>query len=355
VPSGLTVGLEEEVMVLDPDTLDLLPRAPELLSRLAGDPRVKLELPAAQLELVVGPAATVPEAIAELRRARDDLALALAGEAALGCAGVHPFADVEGPLNDGPRHAATQDEYAAAARRQLVAALQVHVAVRDGDRALAVYEGLRRHLPDIAALAANAPFQSGRDTGLASVRPLICRMLPRQGVPPPIRDWAELTRELSWGARAGGVTDPGRWWWELRPHLRHGTLEIRVPDAQTDVADASAVAAFVPCLCAELVGRHDAGERLEPVPTWRIEENRWSAARHGSAGTMADLRTGRPEPTADRLHALIDRLAAHAGPLGCVGELDHARRLVDEPGWRRQREAAEGGMTALVADLAARF
>lgn len=342
-------------MVLDPETLDLLPRARELLERAAGDPRVKLELPAAQLELVVGPAGTVPEALADLGRARRDVAAALAGEAALACAGLHPFAALEGPLNDGPRYGPTRLEYAAAARRQLVAALQVHVAVRGADRALDVYEGLRRHLPDVAALAANAPFQEGRDTGLASARPLVSRMLPRQGVPPPLTGWDELARELAWGARAGGVPDPGSWWWELRPHLSHGTLELRVPDAQTELADAGAVAAFVQCLCAELAARHDAGERLAPVPTWRIEENRWSAARHGSRGRMADLETGRPEPTDDRLHGLIERLAPRAAELGCTAELAQAHLLVESPGWQRQREAARAGPRALVADLAARF
>jgi carboxylate-amine ligase len=354
-PSGFTVGLEEEVMLLDRRTLGLLPRGPELRDRLRGDPRVQLELPAAQLELVVGPAATVPDAVAQLRAARADLRAALAGEAVAACAGVHPFAGLEGPLNGGPAYGPLGDEYAAAARRQLVSALQVHVAVRGADRALAVYESLRRHLPEVAALAANAPFQAGRDTGMASVRPLVCRMLPRQGVPPPLSGWDEYARELAWGARAGNVQPPGRWWWELRPHVLHGTLELRVPDAQTELEDAGAVAAFVQCLCAELAARHDAGERPAPVPTWRIEENRWSAARHGSRGTMADLETGRPEPTADRLHRLVDRLAGHAAELGCAGELARAHALVDEPGWHRQRAAARSGLHALVADLADRY
>lgn len=355
-PSPFTVGLEEEVMVLHPETLDLLPRAPELLPRLDGDARVKLELPAAQLELVVGPEASVPAAVAELGSARGALARALAGEARLACAGLHPFAAVEGSPTPGAYYERTLEQYGFVARRQLVFALQVHVAVRGADRAIGVYEGLRRHLPDLAALAANAPFRAGQDTGLASARPVVVRMLPRQGVPPALASWEALAAELDWGARAGGVSEPGRWWWELRPHVAHGTLELRVPDAQATLAEVGAVAAVAQALCAELAARWEAGERLAPVPTWRIEENRWSAARHGSGGNMADLVTGARAPTGERLHALLEALAPRAAELGCAAELAHAHVLVDAPGWRRQRTIAwESGVKAVVEDLARRF
>src|SRR5213075_2861884 len=134
--------------------------------------------------------------------------------------------------------------------------LQVHVAPGDAERTLAVYNALRGHLPELAALAANAPFHAGRDTGFASVRPLIGGLLPRQGVPPAIPSWEAFAETLRWGRVAGAVPEPRRWWWELRPHLAFGTLELRVPDAQTTVADAAAVAAFVHALVARLGERH---------------------------------------------------------------------------------------------------
>ena len=93
-------------------------------------------------------------------------------------------------------------------------------------RTLAVYNALRSHLPELAALAANAPYYAGRDTGLASVRPKICDLLPRQGVPPAIPSWDAYVSALRWGAAAGALPEPGRWWWELRPHPDHGTLEL---------------------------------------------------------------------------------------------------------------------------------
>jgi carboxylate-amine ligase len=247
---------------------------------------------------------------------------------------VHPFAAEEGDLNAGERYNRTLDEYGRMARRQLVFGLQVHVAVRPADRALAVYNGLRSYLPELLALAANSPFYRGQDTGLAAIRPKLCELLPRQGVPPPLESWEEYADSLRWGARAGAVPDPGVWWWELRPHPSFGTLEVRVPDAQVTVDDSAAVVATVHALATWLAERHDRGEPERPAPTWRIEENRWQALRHGLDATFADLETGEPVPARERLHALLDTLATgrHAP------ELAHAHRLAESNGAARQRE-----------------
>jgi carboxylate-amine ligase len=249
------------------------------------------------------------------------------------------------------------DEYGPAARRQLVCALQVHVAVGGSERTLAVYNGLREQLPLLAALAANAPVYQGRDSGLASVRPKIAELLPRQGVPPALTGWAELEHELHWGAAAGTVPKPGSWWWELRPHLGYGTLEVRVPDAQTTLEDAAAISAVIQALVAWLAERHEAGEDVvDPVPTWRIEENRWAACRHGVEAEVADLRTGERRPARESLHALIDRLEPLAGRLGAADPLQHVRKLVERNGAMRQRSVyAEAGAHGLAEWLASRF
>src|SRR3954447_20375091 len=201
----LTVGLEEEVMVLDPATLNLMPRP----AGLPGKP----ELPVAQVEIATAPAARVPDVIAELSAGRQ--ALAACDGVRFAAAGVHPFAAPLGELSDFERYEALLAEYGDIARAQLVCALQVHVAV--GERTLEVYNALRGHLPELAALAANAPFHAGRDTGLASVRPLISTLLPRQGVPPVIPSWEDFAERLRWGKASGAVPEPRRW--ELRPHL----------------------------------------------------------------------------------------------------------------------------------------
>ena len=249
-------------------------------------------------------------------------------------AGLHPFAAVEGPLNRGDRYDLTVAEHGRLARRQLVFAFQVHVAVRGAGRALAVYNALRSFLPELAALAANAPFHGGRDTGLASGRPPVSGLLPRQGIPPALASWAEYAAALRW------VGDPARWWWELRPHPVHGTLELRVPDTQATVADAAAITAVGQALAVWLAERHDAGEALPVHEAWRIEENRWRACRYGVEGELRDLRTGEPIPARRRLHALLDELEPVAERLDCAAELAEARRLVEVNGAMALRAAA---------------
>jgi glutamate---cysteine ligase / carboxylate-amine ligase len=298
----LTIGLEEEAMLLDAETLDLLPRAAEVIDRTGHDPRFKPELPAAQLEINTPPARTVGEAIAALAAGRRDLAAAAEGVGRLAAAAVHPFADPVGVVSEGERYAALVDEQGDVARRQLVGSLQVHVAVGGADRALAVYNGLRAHLPELAAFAAAAPFHAGEDTGLASVRPTIAEKLPRQGMPPALHSWDEFARGL---ADAG---DMSRWWWELRPHPRFGTLELRVPDAQPTLADAAAVAAFAHCLVAWLVDGHRA------APPTDLEADRRTAYRTGMHG-----------PLGERVRARLEELAPTAARLGCAAELAAAR------------------------------
>ena len=355
-PSPMTVGIEEEVMLLHPETLDLEPRALEVLERVAGDPRFKAEMPAAQLEALSAPVASVGAAAEALRGARHDLAAAAAGIGVLAAAGIHPFAPADGALNAGAHYEATAAEYGIAARAQLVFGLHVHVAVRGPERALAVYNALREYLPELAALAANGPLYLGRDTGFASVRPKISELLPRQGIPPAIASWDEYAAALEWGLRAEVMPGPGQWWWEARPHPTLGTIEVRAPDTQTTITETAAVAAVAHSLCARLAERFDAGELGPPAPTWRIAENRWSASRHGVDGFMADLRTGERTRTRERLTALIDELEPCAAALDCVGELDDARRLLETNGAARLRAAAgRDGVRGAVEWLVSRF
>jgi carboxylate-amine ligase len=352
----MTVGIEEELMILDARTLGLAPRAPELLAATGGDPRFKPELPAAQVEIALPPANTVPEAAKALAVARADLARAAAPECLLAAAGAHPFAAPEGVLHPAPRYQELDAEYGAVIRHQLLFGLHVHVAVRPADRALAVYNALRSYLPHLAALAANAPFYAGRDTGLASVRPKIADILPRQGVPPEIPSWEALADFLAWGRAAGAVRHPGQWWFELRLHVMYGTVEVRVADAQSTVADAAAVAAVVHALIAWLAARHAAGDDLAVDATWRIAENRWAACRHGAGAGLADLRTGHVMPGRERLHALLEELEPLAVRLGCAPELAAAHGLVEDGGAAGQRAvAAERGLHGLVEWLAERF
>jgi carboxylate-amine ligase len=353
----LTIGAEEELMLLDPEDRDLAPAALRVLELLDGDRRFKLELPASQIESLTVPATRVRELADQLAAGRRDLAAAVDGVVDLAAAGAHPAAEPEGEINRGPRYDAVAAQYGKPVmRRQLVCALQIHVAPGDAKTALAVYNALRSYLPEIAAVAANAPFFDGRDTGLASIRPLIAQLLPRQGMPPAFASWEEFAAALDWGATGELIRDQASWWWELRPHPGFGTLELRIPDAQTTVADAAAVAAFAHCLVGWLAARHRQGERLHAHPAWKIAENRWLAIRDGVEAQLADLESGEVGPLNERIERLLDDLGPTAKRLGCTAELaafgEHALRN----GAVRQREvAAERGLDGLVDWLCERF
>ena len=353
----LWVGLEEELLLLDAGTLDLAPCGPLLLTRMHGDPRFKLELPAAQLEIATTPEPSVAAAADQLALARAELAAAAAPELRLASAGTHPFAAPRGVMNRGERFDEMHGEYGEAAERQLVCGLHVHVAVGDADAAVAVHDALRSYLPEIAALAANAPFHDGADTQLASVRPRISSMLPRQGVPPAIGSLDALAGALRWGMRSGAVPAPRRWWWGLRLHPQFGTVEVRVPDAQTTVAETAAIAAVVQALVARLMARHAAGEALPVAPAWRIEENRRSAASFGVAGEMADLDSGEREPTAVRLLRLLGEIGDDARRLGCERALTTARAMIEDggPAAAQRRVAARGDLRDVAGWLADRY
>lgn len=337
-------------MLTDPESLELADRAQEVLGLLRGDTRFKPELPASQVEIVVPPHPTAKAAAAALLDARHALSAATDGLVRPAAAGVHPFSPGVGAVNPGERYIGIEQAYGCVARRELVCALQVHVSVPDADRALAVYNAARSYLPLLAALAANAPFYEGGDSGFASVRPLIATLLPRQGVPPAFASFSDYAQALSWGSASGAFPDPGTWWWELRIHGGFGTLEFRVPDAQSTVGDAAAVAAVTQALVAWLSRRHGDREELPVHPRWMIEQNRWSACRHGVEGSMVDLNTGERRPTRALLEALLEDLEGMSAELGSDTELAAAGRMAQKNGAIAQRSAAQVGGARGVAE-----
>jgi carboxylate-amine ligase len=326
------VGVEEEFLLVAPHGPGLVDMAATVALRAGGDPRTHLELPPCQIEMVSPPRRSVAEVEADLRAARQDL-LRWCGEVARPvAAAVHPLcARFEGR----PLHRRGEDlvhRYGPLARQQLVSSLQVHVAPGTSTAALGIYNLLRNHLPLLAALGAAAPFADGRDAGMASVRPLVAGSLPRQGTPPVLESWDHYAHELAWGARTGALADPTFWWWELRPHPVHGTLEVRVLDAQPTTGHAMALVELVVALVRALGDQVGTRHAPEPAPTWRIDENRWSAMGHGLDGTMADVQTGEVEATRTVVERLIDRVEPWA-----ERGLDGARRLAADPHPRRLR------------------
>lgn len=353
----LTVGVEEELMLLDARTLELVPDCRRLLGAAHGDVRFSAELPASQLEIITPVCRSADEVREHLLDARADLRRLAAPDIRLAGAGTHPFAPSEGELTQGPRYTRIAAEYQWAARRGLAWGLHVHVAISGSDRALAVHDALRSYLPLLAALAGNAPFHEGTDTGLHSVRPKIAEGFPRQGVPPAWETWERYADFVAWGARDEAFAGDGRQlWWEVRLHPGFGTLEVRVCDQPGTAAESAGLAAVVQALCARLGESFERGTLPPPAPRERIEENRWRALRYGLDGTLLDLRTGRERSTREQVTELLLLLAPYAERFAGSRALAAVQPLLERTGAQRQREvAARSGPLGVVADLADRF
>ena len=348
-----TLGLEEELMLVEPGSLALAPVNDAVLALFQENSPYRKELRATQLELVTPVCATAAEACAALAGARERLVETLNGAVRLLGAGTHPTSTEWGAVSADERYQMIADEYEWAARRSVLCGLHVHVAVGGAERTLAVHDALRSYLPEIGALAANSPFAEGRDTGLSSIRGKLNEAFPRSGVPPAFRTWQAYIALLDWGRAGGLFPDASHLWWDLRLHPTYGTVEIRVSDTQTRVGDNGAIAALVQALVAWLALRHDAGEELPVDDYFRIRENAWRALRHGVNGWLVDLENGRREPTRERIAGLLDRLEPVAREIGAGEEIREARVLLAGNGADRQRYIAErGGLDGLSRWLA---
>ncbi len=335
---SLTIGAEEELLLVDHGADDLAPVVAEALTGMGADSRFHPEFREAQIEVVTRPCLTPADVGRELAVGRIDLAEALRGRARPVSCGTHPTAESLGPMMDGERYRAIATDNPWAALHMLTCGLHIHVALADGDRALAVYNTLRSYLPEFAALAANSPFHRSGDSGASSARAHLNRALSRAGVPPAFRDWDAYAEFVAWGRTGGSIPDPGYHWWDLRLHPGHGTLEIRACDAQTDVADAVALVGLAQTLVAWLAGRYERGESLPVHDSYRISESLWMAAREGA---VLDLDTGEREPILTRIGRLLDVLAPVGAELGTERELARVFMLARSCEAERQRERVD--------------
>jgi carboxylate-amine ligase len=348
----ITLGLEEELILVDPVTYE---PANEIESLLASttDPRIIAEFRAAQVELVMPVSVTVAALRSELAGARASLIEALDGRVRAIGTGTHPTYTRPPEITDRPRYKRIALEHPWVIRRAIPSGLHVHVGLGDADEALAVYNAVRSYLPDLAALTANSPYFEGEDTRLASTRIKLVEDHPRHGIPPAFASWRELAGFVTWGA-AGGLFDNVTFlWWDLRLRPDLGTMEFRIADSQTSVDGSAAYAAICQCLVASLRLRHRAGERLPAHPSFLISENRWRALADGLEAVLVDPDTGAAEPARSRLARLLLELEPYAAELGCSAELDLAWPMLVRNGAIRQREiVAERGIDGLLPWLA---
>lgn len=328
-----TIGIEEELMILDAEGLDLA-NAIETLLAEAPEGQVKPELMESVLEIATEPAPHTADAGAQLRRLRADVReLAARHDLAIGSAGTHPFAMWEDQrIVARPRYRDIIAALRFVARQELLFGLHVHVGVDDPDKAIHIANGMRVHVPILLALSANSPFWRADRTGLQSTRTPIFRAFPRVGIPPAYRDWDDYVKEIDFMVSSGVMEDYTYLWYDVRPHPRFGTVEIRACDAQTRVEHTLGLAALIQAMVKELGDHYDAGLPLSPYPWQMLDENKWLAARHGLRGELVDL----PEPGKVTSRALaqrlLDRLTEHAQDLGSGGEIGAVQDLIDHGG-----------------------
>jgi glutamate---cysteine ligase / carboxylate-amine ligase len=352
-----TVGLEEEVLLMDGHAWAPANRADDVLAAMppAMAPHASPETHACVLELKTDPHPTVPELASELGTLRRSFDRLLRDEFDLraAVAGTHPLATgSEVEISRRPRYRKIEALTQAAARREPTMALHVHVAVPNPASGVRALDGLRVDLPLLLALSANSPFWRGNDSGFASTRVPMLAMFPRFGIPRQFDTYANYVRVVEAMLRSGAVPEPGFIWWEVRLQPRLATVEVRIMDAQTRVADAAALAALVQCL----VRRHAESRRTSTLEPEILAENRFLAARDGVRAHLIDAHTGRPRPARALLAELLEDCRPQAAKLGCTSELARAERLAGDPGDARQRRlATREGLAALPALLAADF
>lgn len=326
---NFTLGVEEELMIVDGETMDLVNAIESFLQESPAG-AIKPELMESVLEVSTDPCRTAAEAGEQLRVLRRQVReTAQARGLAIGSAGTHPFALWEDQrIVARHRYRELIQALRFVARQELIFGMHVHVGLDDPDKAIHVANGMRVHVPVLTALSANSPFWRADSTGLQSTRTPIFRAFPRVGVPPTFADWADYERRVEFMVRAGVIEDYTWLWYDVRPHPQFGTVEIRAMDSQTHVEHTVAITALVQAMVKELAEHYDADQRLTDYPWEMLDENKWLAARHGLDGELVDLPSNERVATKALGRRLLDRLREHAQELGSERELEGIEDLL---------------------------
>jgi carboxylate-amine ligase len=343
--SDFTVGIEEEFSILDPRTLEMLPRFEQLRdAAAAGDPllheHITGELISSEIEIISGAANDLPDALARQREHRRRLfALARAQGVALGATGTHPWADYrEQPIIDTPHYRRVEDGLRYVAWRNNTFSLHVHLGVRDLDRAIRVCDRLRPVLPLLLAISTNSPYLDGRDSGLQSARTQsFTKSFPRCGIPDAFGSWAAYRSYIEFLVRTRSIVEFTQVWWSVRPHFSFGTVEVRICDAQATAQESDALASLIAACIAQAARDVDEGVPFEDPAPRLIEENMWRAIRFGLDGELIDLPSGERYPAREA----IERLAAWTAPIRA--ELGIEPAFPERNGAQRQRRMIEAG------------
>jgi glutamate---cysteine ligase / carboxylate-amine ligase len=329
-------------MILDAETLDLSNSIESILEAVGApegepvagqpqEPQVKPELMESVLEIATTPTRNTREAGEQLRSLRRQVQQ-VAGERglAIGAAGTHPFALWEEQrIVARPRYRDLVAALRFVARQELLFGVHVHVGMEDPDKAIHVANGMRVHVPLLLALSANSPFWRADNTGLLSTRTPIFRAFPRVGIPPEYKNWDDYSKRIDFMVDSRVIADYTYLWYDVRPHPKLGTVEVRVMDGQTRVEHTLGLAALVQAMVKEIGEHFEAGKRLSHYPYEMLDENKWLGARHGLDGELVDLPKQTRVPTRDLARRVLDRVREHAQDCGSADALDSVEDLLD--------------------------
>ena len=341
--SGYSLGVEEELHIVDATTGELVSKIEDVMARLPKELAefVSYELFQSVLEIKTPPCATAADAERHLRELRGRVgSWAAACGASLASAGTHPFSRYrDQKVTEQERYVKVIETLRWVAEREVIFGQHVHVAVPDGERAIEAHNRLSEQAPLLLALSANSPFWQDFDTGFESCRVKIFETFPRAGLPPAFPDWESFEGYVDLMVRSGAMDDYTYCWWDVRPHPNIGTIELRILDSQTSLKHTTALTALTQCVVAHAL---EGSEPKGPYNRDIAEENRWRASRHGMDAGFYDAAGDRTVPAREIARDLVERLKPHAQDLGCEAELEGVLELVEGgTGSQRQREVYE--------------
>jgi carboxylate-amine ligase len=333
---SFTLGIEEEYLLVDLETMDLANDPPaslmeECRQHCSRDEQVSRELLRSQIEVGTRKCSTIGEAredLTQLRRVVIDVAEQY-GMAPI-AASTHPFALwAEQKQTARERYTNLTAQMAATARRMVICGMHVHVGIDDDELRIDLLSQMTYFLPHLLLLSTSSPFWEGENTGLKSYRLTVFDALPRTGLPEHFSSFGEYQRHIDVLVSAGLIEDATMIWWDLRPSARYPTLETRIFDMCTDIDDAVCLAAMTMCILRRLYRLRLDNQRWRRYNRMLVNENRWRAMRYGSDEGLLDLAKGEIVEFRQLLQEILEQIDEDARFLGCEAEVAHARTIVE--------------------------
>ncbi|MEE2776527.1 MAG: carboxylate-amine ligase [Acidobacteriota bacterium] len=331
---SLTIGIEEEYQIVDPQTGELTSYIQELLDQghwVLHD-QLKAEFMQSQIEVGSRICANVQEAREELVRLRSSVYdLAQENGLVVVAASTHPFSEwTQQEVSAGERYTKLEKDFGEVARRLLIFGMHIHIGIEDKDLLIDVMNQAQYFLPHILALSTSSPFWHGRATGLKSYRSVVFENLPRTGVAPLFQSWRQYEGEIDTLVSTGCIEDATKIWWDVRPHPKFGTLEFRVCDICTRVDEAICITALLQAIVAKLIQLRRRNTTWRLYPRHLITENKWRAVRYGIDGQMIDFGKRKEVSMRDLTLELLEILDDVIDELGTRKEIEHVHRIFEE-------------------------